>query len=425
MYLIPSLSHRSFTYAIIISVLCCMWGCTKDDYLINDAKNTSERLDATRTYNDTSSTSSIVNIENQLVHAFLDTKYDNNDYTYTHILDYVTLEQTKRQDLAEGIVLEWQNNAGSESTHIVYATNPDFKEAITIIVSKESYSYKLCNLIPNQKYWLKIINNESELVKQLSFETEGRRRLINLSIGFNCRDIGGLKTIDNRTIKYGLYFRGGELDGRGQVLEDYDHDVLENVLKIKDVFDFRAAGSATKTPIVGAVYHSLPLYSMVGVYDRNNTELDSNILNNYKTSLVLLLDCLREGRPVYTHCQGGCDRTNSMCFLIMGVLGVSENDLALDYELSSFAQGARYAYNTTGGMIRSREPLTNMYHNNYKNAIEYIKSKEGATLREKFEHFWVNDLGVTREQIEELRSYLLEGDSDDNQTTGIRPITMN
>lgn len=413
-------SLRSFIFAIIVSVLCPLWGCTKDEIFFNDANSTSERYDTNRFDN----SRYLINIENNLVRAFLDTKYDSNDYTYTHVSDYVTIEQTERKDIAEGIFLEWHNIEGSESTHIVYATNPDFEEAITIIVNKGSSSYKLCNLVPNQNYWLKIINNDTDIIKQFSFATEGRRRLINLSIGFNCRDIGGVKTIDNRTIKYGLLFRGGELDGRGQVLEDYDHDVLENVLKIKDVFDFRAIDSATKTPIVGAEYHSLPLYSMIGIYNRDNPELDSTILNNYKASLLILLNCLREGHPVYAHCQGGCDRTNTMFFLIMGVLGVEENDLALDYELSSFAQGARYAYNTTGGMIRSRDPSTNKYHNNYKNAVEYIKSKEGVTLKEKFESFWINDLGVTREQIEELRSYLLDDFPEDNQTTSIPLITM-
>lgn len=235
----------------------------------------------------------------------------------------------------------------------------------------------------------------------------------------------GIKTTDNRTIKYGLYFRGGELDGQGQILEDYDHQVLKNVLKIKDVLDFRAAGTASKTPIIDAVYHSIPLYSMVGVYDRNNPSLDKSKLNNYKACLKVLLNCLADGHPVYTHCQGGCDRSNTMSFLIMGVLEVSENDLALDYELSSFAQGARYAYNGTGGMIRSREPLTNQYHNNYKNAIEYIKALDGYTLRDKFENFWINELGANIQQINELREYMLSEKIEDNETTGIRPVYNN
>lgn len=413
-------------FYIILSSLS-LSSCVKEDFtidynLVNDSDGAGDG-ESSIVNGRSSQTEFIVNLENEYVQSYLNTIYDENDYTYTQITDYVNLGQKQRKDYGEGILLEWQNIENNLSTHIVYSTNSDYEDSIVLDIDNSITSYYLYNLIPNSTYWVKVVNNDSNIVKESSFETIGRRRLINLSIGFNCRDIGGVKTIDDRTIKYGLYFRGGELDGRGQVLDDYDHDVLENVLKIKDVFDFRAAGSATKTPIVGAVYHSLPLYSMVGVYNCNNNDLDSNILNNYKTSLEILLDCLREGRPVYAHCQGGCDRTNTMCFLIMGVLGVSENDLALDYELSSFAQGARYAYNTTGGMIRSREPLTNTYHNNYRNAIDYIKSLNGTTLKDKFEWFWVNDLGVSIEQINELRDYMLMV-SDNTPTTGISSVYM-
>lgn len=397
-------------------------GCSVDDnpLSVEDSRNEKE----IGTSNSEYVSPIVVNIENPIISAYLNTQYDENDYSYTHITDFVTIEQTQRQDFCEGIFLEWENKVGSQSTKIVYATNPNYEESVTIVVDGNRTSYKLCNLIPNRQYWLKIINNETEIVKQMSFSTVGRRRLINLSVGFNCRDIGGLITEDNRIVKYGLLFRGGELDGKGQILDEYDHFVLENVLKIKDVFDLRASASAIQTPIVGATYHSIPTYSMVGVYDRKNAGLDIDKLNNYRTVLESLLSCLAEDKPVYVHCQGGCDRSNTICFLILGVLGVTENDLSLDYELSSFAQGARFAYNDTGGMIRSREPCTNIYHNNYKNAIEYIKSLNGLSLKDKFENFWVNQLGVSINQIEELRHYMLSDINEESQTTGIKNITL-
>ena len=382
--------------------------CSKDYYNYIDIDNDSNISEKnTETDFPDNKSKIVINLENPIIGKYLNTQYNSNDYTYTNITNFVSINQTERQDVAEGILLKWENKDGSKSTQIVYATNPDYRDSIKIVMNPYMTSYKLCNLIPNQTYWLKILNDEMAIIKQLSFVTEGRRRLINLSVGFNCRDLGGINTIDGRTIKYELFYRGGELSGRGQILDEYDHNVLENVLKIKDDFDFRAYGTATKSPIKGAKYHSIPLYSMVGVYERDNVKLNSEMLNNYKKVLELLLSCMKDRRPIYAHCQGGCDRANTLCFLIMGVLGVGENDLALDYELSSFAQGARYAYNGTGGMIRSREAMTNRYHNNYKNAIEYIKSLEGETLRDKFEYFWINVLGVTSSQIELLRSYML------------------
>ena len=69
MNLSPTLSFRSFTYTIIISVLCCMWGCAKDDFaVVNTSNNTFEKdsksLFFTHYFN-------FIKIENLFVGAFL------------------------------------------------------------------------------------------------------------------------------------------------------------------------------------------------------------------------------------------------------------------------------------------------------------------------------------------------------------------
>lgn len=161
---------------LFITTLLCISGCAKEDMPVSESN-----------YNP----DIVINLENDLVKTFLDTHYDESDYTYTHITDYVTIEQTERKDFAEGILLEWENNDGNSSTEIIYATTPDFDDSIIIEVEPTVSSYKLCNLIPNKVYWLKVINNHSSVVRQTTFATTGRRRLINLSIGFNCRDLAG------------------------------------------------------------------------------------------------------------------------------------------------------------------------------------------------------------------------------------------
>ena len=45
---------------------------------------------------------------------------------------------------------------------------------------------------------------------------------------------------------------------------------------------------------------------------------------------------LREGKPVYFHCAAGRDRTATLAVLLEGTLGVSESDMAKDYELTYF-----------------------------------------------------------------------------------------
>ncbi len=51
------------------------------------------------------------------------------------------------------------------------------------------------------------------------------------------------------------------------------------------------------------------------------------------------IDELRKGKPVFFHCIFGADRTGTLAFLMEALLGVGENQLAIDYELTSFSYG--------------------------------------------------------------------------------------
>ena len=41
--------------------------------------------------------------------------------------------------------------------------------------------------------------------------------------------------------------------------------------------------------------------------------------------------------PIVYHCHGGCDRGGTVAFLLGGTLGMNQDDLIRDYELSSLA----------------------------------------------------------------------------------------
>ena len=97
---------------------------------------------------------------------------------------------------------------------------------------------------------------------------------------------------------------------------------------------------------------------------------------------------------MYFHCQGGCDRTGTLSFLLLGLLGVSESDLAREYELSSFsALGAGRVRNST------------VY--GYSAMVTALKAYAGNTLEEKFADFATTGCGVSSDTISSFRSLML------------------
>ena len=94
--------------------------------------------------------------------------------------------------------------------------------------------------------------------------------------------------------------------------------------------------------------------------------------------------------PLDFHCIGGQDRTGTLAFILNALLGVSEEELFLDWEVTGF-------WNHKVGFNHSRFfPLITM-----------ISRYPGNTIREKVENY-VLETGFTRDDIERFREIMLE-----------------
>ena len=100
--------------------------------------------------------------------------------------------------------------------------------------------------------------------------------------------------------------------------------------------------------------------------------------------------CDESNYPVVFHCSIGTDRTGVAAFLIGCALGFTEEDLVRDYLFSNF------------GNIGSPRLLAN-----FQLSTSAIKSYPGDTYREKGLAYLL-DKGITQEQIDKVRSILLE-----------------
>ncbi len=226
----------------------------------------------------------------------------------------------------------------------------------------------------------------------------------------NVRDMGGWNGLTQ-----GLIYRGSELNlvgTHGLSLSADGKKVMSELLGITTDLDFRAEdqNGGKKSPIgEDTVWLNLPIGNFMSLYS-SQTMFD-----------VIKTFAYYENYPIYMHCWGGADRTGTVAFMIEGLCGVSEEDLAIDLELTSFASfGYRYRYDN-GAYI-------------YASMMARMYDYAGDTLQEKFETCARVTMGLTLGQISNIQAinttegaildlqegedgnYVFEGDENDEFT---------
>ena len=221
----------------------------------------------------------------------------------------------------------------------------------------------------------------------------------NLSVGgvINVRDLGGWKTVDGKRVKQGLLFRTSALDcysedeKRMKPLVDADGiKTLKDVLGIKTEIDLRVDHESDggyppegKTESVlgeGVNYLHCPILLGAENY------LDST--ESLRTVFRTLAD--ETNYPVAYHCAVGADRTGSISYLILGLLGVPYDDMMRDYMWTNFSNQQRY-----------RRPICV----GYKVTID---EAPGETIRETIRCVLTKRVGVPEETLDRVTELLTE-----------------
>ena len=83
---------------------------------------------------------------------------------------------------------------------------------------------------------------------------------------------------------------------------------------------------------------------------------------------------------------------------MLGLLGVSESDLAKEYELSSFSD-------VGFGRLRTTTKAVDTY--DYVGMVEALKTYSGDTITDKFVSFAL-DCGISNDTITSFRNLMLE-----------------
>jgi protein tyrosine/serine phosphatase len=337
-----------------------------------------------------------VNQENWRVRRFL------NEFTY----DENTASKIRAYNVGYPVSLDQphsvfipvpQNNA---VLTVTVSKNADYSEAETFSFAAGTTLCEVPNLIPQNTYYYKVEAGGSVITKG-QFTTEGRIRMIKANSGINIRDLGGWETLDGNHLRYGKIFRGAELN-YGTPVSAADLAELRR-LGIGAELDFRyTPDTNNETPAVSALGNDAPYLFFDQTYaDASPTNFISD-KDIYRQAFQLNLEQLRSGVATYFHCRIGADRTGSYALLVEGLCGVTLDQFAKDYELTTFSKSGTREWNQPGYNLLGK--------------LEDINAFPGNTLQQKFFYYMNHELGIPAADLFEFIELMVEGDNEKSLT---------
>ena len=170
---------------------------------------------------------------------------------------------------------------------------------------------------------------------------------------FNVRDLGGIATSDGATVRSGLVFRA---DGVNR-LDGADLEVAK-ALGLRTVVDLRTHGEVEHrgrfpSEHIPVQWHHLPVLEQMWS-ERQLEATDGavaflrdrylDMLVEGGASIARTVELVADEAPLLFHCSAGKDRTGVVAAVVLGLLGVSHEDIAEDYHLSAAAMDAFTAW---------------------------------------------------------------------------------
>ena len=233
-----------------------------------------------------------------------------------------------------------------------------------------------------------------------TFRTEDiAPRLIHLSRVHNMRDFGGRVGLGGRRVRQGIVYRSAGLNANARkskskggmvpgdvTLTDKSRAYAKGVLGIRTDLDLRSDRECfgmTGSPLgpeVKWIKISSSAYSGMGK--------DSGKQAFAKVFRVFLDE---KNYPIDFHCIAGADRTGSLAFILGALLGVDEDELWRDWEVTAF----------------QKEKIDFGHRTRFSKLVKVFDAFPGASIHEKVAAY-VKSLGFTDADIEKFRAIMLE-----------------
>ena len=257
-----------------------------------------------------------------------------------------------------------------------------------------------------------------------TFQSE-EYRLLPMDGAFNTRELGGYKTTDGKSVKWGMLFRSDKLSD----ISENDQKYLQS-LGIKRIVDFRSKGEKTEDPNIipeGINYIETPINVdgamrskieavLKGETNKEvksflvdaNKEFVTNYTSVYEDFLRGLID---EDGPTLFHCTAGKDRAGFAAAITLIALGVSKEDVIEDYMKTNIFTKDKIdemidkiklmsLYQADAEILR---PLIGVERIYIETAFKTAEEKYGS-----LENFIREGLNISDEEIQILRNKFVE-----------------
>ena len=233
-----------------------------------------------------------------------------------------------------------------------------------------------------------------------TFRTEDLApRLIHLSRIHNMRDLGGRVGLGGRRVRQGRVYRsaglndnarkskskGGMVPGKER-LTDASRAYAKGTLGVRTDLDLRSDRECfgmTGSPLgpeVKWIKISSSAYS--GMAKDPGKSAFAQVFR-------VFLD--EKNYPIDFHCIAGADRTGSLAFILNGLLGVDEEELWRDWEVTAF----------------QKEKLDFGHRTRFSKLVKVFDAFPGANINEKIVAY-VKSAGFADADIEKFRAIMLE-----------------
>ena len=427
-------SKKNALIATLLSVASV--SCVISAFAVNAASKANKTIQLTALYN-----GETVDIVGDAVEEYLSAEGDKAQID-------ALLKNQRSDDWVKEVTLSWKQN-GSAFYTVYLSENQTFEDATVEKVFGYTPMLDLYNLLPGTTYYWKVkgtYSGDESAVGTFTTE-ESKVRTIYVDGVSNARDLGGYETTTGK-VNYGLLYRGGKLNGTtsGEAITEEGKSEMLDSLKIKTEIDLRSTsddGGQTENAIGGGVnYIKIPLGQYANILDyetwssldksEKSGNFDANNKNAIKQIFELLAD--KNNYPIYFHCNAGADRTGTLALLINGLLGVDEQSLIKDYELTTIS---RYGKRLRSSLTADNKTFTEtgVMQNDGGNYvamglfIDTLKSAytDNGDINEAVYNHLIEYIGLSNDTLDKIKSIMLsqsESDEIDKKVASVHEILL-